>query len=1007
MHLPVIALSRARATHALGTLVLFSLLLGASTAEASPAACPALGPSVVPVAIHNPGAAFNDFFIVVKVDTASLITANEMRTDGGDIRFAASDCVPLDYWIQSGLNTTETTIWVKVPTVPSGSSEFGLYYGDSSATHTNQPSDVFGTGIASLYTFTEGAGSTVTDWVGGHDLTLSGATWTTGPRDGIAAVAGFTSGSFTTGNRLIADDAGPSLGAGDFTVITVLKPAPADFSGTHGIIGSYPNDVTPGWLMKFQGAAGQFMLLTNHNGSWCQSAGGSVAADTWTALAGRRVAGVTNSLFQDGVFKTNLCAGDTRDLDSSAGRLEMGRAYTGNVPMNGAVSASIIYNRALSDAEIASVSKSFVPGIQPLTYPGGTVPDAPAILTSSSSATELSFSLSTPYDGGTPLTGYKVTCVGGGGTVSATGASPTLTISGLPSDTAYSCTAQAINDLGAGAASTPASLTTKLVPGITSAASATFTIGASGSFTVTTVGKPTPTVSVAGSLPSGVTYDAGTQTFSGTPALGTAGSYALTLTASNGLVPNAVQAFTLTVGKTSQTITFAAPPPLVSGVTEAPFTASASSGLPVTVTSSTPGVCQVKGSVVAAIAAGSCTLVARQPGNADYLAAPDVSRTIAVESTLPEPPIHLRAAITNEAELTLEWEAAPTGAPATRFAVEGGNAPGRTTLPVGTTTETRTVVILPSGTYYFRVRGINAAGQSSPSDEVSVTVSTPLAVPLPPADFQVGIAGAHVTLSWSAGARPGALSGRRIELGTSLDTADLGVFDIGASGPVGADLDPGDYVVRLRSLAPFGMTSPSQSVAFTVGPVGSCTEAPGLPVLLTPTVNGSAVTLSWLPASGARASSYRLEVAGTSEGPVLAAMDTFSTASSIVVPAPTGTYWARIVATNACGESAPSAYEPVVVGTPLPGAPSGLTAAVTGHQVTLSWQAPTPDLLVQGYLLQAGVSTDRALLSTRTDANTRTVTFADVPSGTYYVRVSALNETGTGPASSIVQVIVP
>ena len=87
-------------------------------------------------------------------------------------------------------------------------------------------------------------------------------------------------------------------------------------------------------------------------------------------------------------------------------------------------------------------------------------------------------------------------------------------------------------------------------PVITSGSSTTFTVGAAGSFTVTATGVPTPSLSESGALPSGVTFVSngnGTATLSGTPASGTAGAYAITITASNGVTPAATQSFTLTV----------------------------------------------------------------------------------------------------------------------------------------------------------------------------------------------------------------------------------------------------------------------------------------------------------------------------------------------------------------------------------------------------------------------------------------------------------------------------
>jgi hypothetical protein len=87
-------------------------------------------------------------------------------------------------------------------------------------------------------------------------------------------------------------------------------------------------------------------------------------------------------------------------------------------------------------------------------------------------------------------------------------------------------------------------------PAITSANATTFTTGTLGAFTVTTTGSPTPSLSEAGSLPSGVSFvdnGNGTATLSGTPAAGTGRTYSLSIGAQNGVTPNASQSFTLTV----------------------------------------------------------------------------------------------------------------------------------------------------------------------------------------------------------------------------------------------------------------------------------------------------------------------------------------------------------------------------------------------------------------------------------------------------------------------------
>src|SRR5215472_11164178 len=71
------------------------------------------------------------------------------------------------------------------------------------------------------------------------------------------------------------------------------------------------------------------------------------------------------------------------------------------------------------------------------------------------------------------------------------------------------------------------------------------------------------------------------------------------------------------VARAPQTISFT-PPASVTIGQPVTLTATASSWLPVTYTSSTPGVCTVSGATVTAAAAGTCIIVASQPGDGQY-----------------------------------------------------------------------------------------------------------------------------------------------------------------------------------------------------------------------------------------------------------------------------------------------------------------------------------------------------------------------------------------------------
>lgn len=97
-----------------------------------------------PITINNGGSAQTNFQIKVTVDTQTLIGAGKMQASGNDIRFTTSGGVTLiDYWIESGINTTATVIWVEVPSIPTGSSTIYIYYGNTSAAAASNGTNTF------------------------------------------------------------------------------------------------------------------------------------------------------------------------------------------------------------------------------------------------------------------------------------------------------------------------------------------------------------------------------------------------------------------------------------------------------------------------------------------------------------------------------------------------------------------------------------------------------------------------------------------------------------------------------------------------------------------------------------------------------------------------------------------------------------------------------------------------------------------------------------------------
>lgn len=95
---------------------------------------------------------------------------------------------------------------------------------------------------------------------------------------------------------------------------------------------------------------------------------------------------------------------------------------------------------------------------------------------------------------------------------------------------------------------------TGIAPVFTSGGEATVTAGSSERVAIDASGTPAPVITLAGTLPAGMSFSdgaggtaEGTAEISGTPGLGSTGVYTLTLTAQNGVSPNATQTLELTV----------------------------------------------------------------------------------------------------------------------------------------------------------------------------------------------------------------------------------------------------------------------------------------------------------------------------------------------------------------------------------------------------------------------------------------------------------------------------
>ncbi len=99
----------------------------------------------VPITITNPNnTSASGFQIPVIFNSMALISANKMQADGADIRFTDCSCGVLPHWIESGLNTPTTRVWVRIPSLPANSTiTIYMYYGNPAAPDVSNASNVF------------------------------------------------------------------------------------------------------------------------------------------------------------------------------------------------------------------------------------------------------------------------------------------------------------------------------------------------------------------------------------------------------------------------------------------------------------------------------------------------------------------------------------------------------------------------------------------------------------------------------------------------------------------------------------------------------------------------------------------------------------------------------------------------------------------------------------------------------------------------------------------------
>lgn len=95
------------------------------------------------IVISNTGPGLTDYQMQITLDTATLITDGQMLSNCDDIRFTDSDGYLISHWLEYGCNTSLTTIWVKIPNIPTGTKTIYVYYGNPTAPNVSNADATF------------------------------------------------------------------------------------------------------------------------------------------------------------------------------------------------------------------------------------------------------------------------------------------------------------------------------------------------------------------------------------------------------------------------------------------------------------------------------------------------------------------------------------------------------------------------------------------------------------------------------------------------------------------------------------------------------------------------------------------------------------------------------------------------------------------------------------------------------------------------------------------------
>ncbi|EPR76563.1 fibronectin type III [Leifsonia rubra CMS 76R] len=655
------------------------------------------------------------------------------------------------------------------------------------------------------------------------------------------------------------------------------------------------------------------------------------------------------------------------------------------------------------------------------------VPGAPTIGSLAVDNGALSVAFTSGFSGGGAATSYEYQLNGGSWTT-ASGTSSPIQITGLADGTDYSVALRAVNSVGAGAASAPATATTPALPGAPTissviagdgAALVSFAPGTTGGSPIqgyeyqTTSGGAWAAVPGSSSpvlitrLTNGTAYAVKIR---GLNSVGT-GTASAAVAVTPATVPSAPSIVGDTVAGSDATLSAAFTVPADdggsaittyeystdagetwrtrddSGGTSSPvvITAESSDGSTPLTNGDTYG---VELRAVNAIGAGTASAVAS-----------------GIATTVPSQPT-ITGVAPSSGSLGVSFTAGSNGGSAItsyEYSIDNGSH----WVATGTLGTSFVASGLSNGTAYpVQVRAINSVGGGVVS---AVVTGTPVGLPGQASISEVVRSNQTLTVSVSVvdtGGSPATAWEYSTDAGTSWSTASgtvspLTLTSLSADGTTRLANGTG-YALQVRAVTEIG--SGPASATTIVAPA----SAPAAPSIAVTARNSSvSVAFTWGTDGGSPVTQLEYTI---DDGSSWKSTGTLSSPFTIGGLNNGTVYTIRLRAVNAIGNGAPSVLASTTPRT-VPGAPGSVVAASNSASADVTWVAPavTGGAPITGYTVSAYTSSaSTTAVSTCSTSGATSCSLPSLTNGTqYYVGVTATNTAGAGAASAPRVLVTP